>query len=258
MEESGAVAVIGSLADVDLLQAQAAASDGVIHVASPGDASSADLDDALVTAVLAGLAGSGKPFVHTGGVWVLGDGSDLTERSPQNPPALTSWRGAVEKRVLEAEGVKTTLIMPGIVYGCGQGIPQSVVTAPQVLDASNALALKLVGSGDQHWTTVYVDDLAELYVLAFDLASAGSVYLGVNGENPTVRELGVAASEAAGLEGRVVPSTNDEVYAILGQAFGDALLIDQQATGSAARIDLGWEPNGPSLVDELRSGSYAG
>ena len=146
--------------------------------------------------------------------------------------------------------------MPGIVYGYGSGIPNSVVDAPRV-SVDGGEALKLVGSGLQHWTTVYVDDLAELYILAFDLAAAGSVYLGVNGQNPTLRELGVAASEAAGLDGRVEPSTPDEVYAVLGKPFADALLLDQQATGAAARIDLGWEPNGPSLVDELRTGSYA-
>ncbi|MCU1481615.1 MAG: NAD-dependent epimerase/dehydratase family protein [Subtercola sp.] len=260
VEALGATAVIGELGDSELITTLAIASDGVIHVASPGDASSADLDDAFVTAVFAGLEGSDKPFVHTGGIWVFGDGAAITEDSPQNPPALTAWRAAIEKRVLSADGVKTTVIMPGIVYGYGSGIPNSVVDAPRVQVDVNGVtgsALKLIGSGDEHWTTVYVDDLAELYVLAFDRAAAGSVYLGVNGQNPTTRELGSAASLAAGLEGRVAPSTVEEVHAVLGVPFGDALLLDQQATGAAARADLGWAPAGPSLVDELRSGSYA-
>ncbi|MEF2976532.1 NAD-dependent epimerase/dehydratase family protein [Subtercola sp. YIM 133946] len=257
VEALGAVAVIGELSDTELLTAQAIASDGVIHVASPGDASSASLDDAFVTAIFAGLEGSDKPYVHTGGIWVFGDGDAITEESPQNPPALTAWRSAIEKRVLEAEGVKTTVIMPGIVYGYGSGIPNVVVDAPRIVGDNGLEALQLVGSGDAHWTTVYVDDLADLYVAAFDLAAAGSVYLGVGGENPSTRELGVAASIAAGLDGRVVPSSVDDVHARIGEAFGDALLLDQQATGSAARIDLGWEPNGPSLIDELRTGSYA-
>ncbi|UFS60753.1 NAD-dependent epimerase/dehydratase family protein [Subtercola endophyticus] len=252
----GASAVIGELSDSELITTQALASDGVIHVASPGDASSASLDDAFVTAVFAGLEGSDKPFVHTGGIWVFGDGAAITEESPQNPPAITAWRAEIEKRVLSAQGVKTTVIMPGIVYGYGSGIPNSVVDAPRVAGVGGE-ALKLIGSGDEHWTTVYVDDLAALYVLAFDLAPAGSVYLGVNGQNPTTRELGSAASYAAGLDGRVAPSTAEEVHAVLGVAFGDALLLDQQATGEAARAALGWSPTGPSLVDELRTGSYA-
>ena len=36
--------------------------------------SSAALDDAFVTAIFAGLEGSDKPYVHTGGIWVFGDG----------------------------------------------------------------------------------------------------------------------------------------------------------------------------------------
>ena len=80
----------------------------------------------------------------------------------------------------------------------------------------------------------------------------------MSGQNPTVRELGEAASVAAGLEGRVTPSTDEETAEVLGAPFATALLLDQQATGSAARIDLGWEPNGPSLVDELRTGSFVG
>jgi hypothetical protein len=43
----------------------------------------------------------------------------------------------------------------------------------------------------------------------------------------------------------------------LGDAFADALILNQKATGSRAKIDLGWEPNGPSLVEELATGSYA-
>jgi nucleoside-diphosphate-sugar epimerase len=252
----GATPVLGTLTDRELITSLAIASDGVIHLASPGDESSAPTDDTFVSAVLAGLEGSDKPYVHTGGIWIFGNGSDITERSPFDPPALTSWRVPIEKRVLSASGVKTSIIAPGIVFGHGAGIPALVAGAPR--GSGVAPALQLIGSGEQHWTTVFVDDLAELYVLAFDLAGAGSYYIGASGQNPTVRELGVAAAEAAGLDGRVEPTSVDEVHARLGEGFGDALLLDQQATGSAARIGLGWEPNGPSLVDELRSGSYAG
>jgi nucleoside-diphosphate-sugar epimerase len=251
---AGAKPVLGDVTDRELVTHLALESDGVIHLASPGDESSAPTDDAFVTAVFAGLEGSDKPYVHTGGVWIFGSGSDITESSPFDPPALTSWRLPVEARVRSAQGVKTTIIAPGIVFGYGQGIPNVIVDAPR--GSGVAPALELLGSGDQHWTTVFVDDLAELYLLAYDLAPAGSYYLGVSGQNPTVRELGEAAATAAGLDGRVEPGTVESAHERLGEAFADALLLDQQARGTAARIDLGWEPNGPTLVEELRSGSY--
>lgn len=254
VEARGATAVLGDITDREIVTHLALESDGVIHLASPGDETSAPADDAFVSAAFAGLEGSDKPYVHTGGIWVFGNGSDLTERTPFDPPALTAWRLPVEARVRSAAGVKTTIIAPGIVFGHGGGIPNLVKDASR--GSGTVPSLELIGSGEQHWTTVFVDDLAELYILAFDLADSGSYYIGASGQNPTVRELGEAASFAAGLDGRVTPTSVEAVHERLGEAFGDALLLDQQATGSAARIDLGWEPNGPSLVEELRSGSY--
>ncbi|MBF4633766.1 NAD-dependent epimerase/dehydratase family protein [Agreia pratensis] len=254
IEALGATAVIGDITDTELVTEQAIASDGVIHLAAPGDDSSRDADDAFVTAVFAGLEGSDKRYVHTGGIWVWGSNSDITEDSPRNAPAIVAWREEIEKRVLGAQGVSTTLIAPAVVFGHGAGIA-ALFTGDHDGDATPAV--KLIGDGSQHWTTVHVDDLAELYILAFDLGESGSTYIGASGENPTVHEIGEAAAFGQGLDSRVEAQTVEETYARLGEPFADALLLDQQARGSAARIDLGWEPNGPSILDELRTGSYA-
>jgi nucleoside-diphosphate-sugar epimerase len=251
IEALGATAVIGDIADTGLLAEQAAASDGVIHLASPGDASSRDVDDALVTAVLDGLDGRDKRYVHTGGIWVWGSNPDITEESPRNAPPITAWREEIETRVLDAQGVSGSLIAPAVVFGHGRGIPALFT------DVQGGGAVRLVGDGSQHWTTVHVDDLAELYILAFDLGESGSTYIGASGENPTVREIGEAAAFGQGLDSRVEEQTIEETRARLGEPFADALLLDQQARGSAARIDLGWEPNGPSILEEFRTGSYA-
>ena len=69
---AGAKPVLGDVTDRELVTHLALESDGVIHLASPGDESSAPTDDAFVTAVFAGLEGSDKPYVHTGGVWIFG------------------------------------------------------------------------------------------------------------------------------------------------------------------------------------------
>ncbi|GIF24037.1 nucleoside-diphosphate-sugar epimerase [Actinoplanes tereljensis] len=129
------------------------------------------------------------------------------------------------------------LIEPGIVYGHGRGI-LGLVTGAERVDG----ALRLVGPGTQHWTTVHVDDLAELYVAAL---GATGVFLGVSGDNPTVRELG----EAVGLP--VLPEEPAALVERLG-AFGEALLLDQQATGDKARRELGWKPSRPSAVEEIK------
>jgi uncharacterized protein YbjT (DUF2867 family) len=58
--------VIGSLDDALLLQAQAHACDGVVNAASSSHRGA-------VEALIAGLAGSGKPLLHTSGSSIVAD-----------------------------------------------------------------------------------------------------------------------------------------------------------------------------------------
>jgi len=154
-------------------------------------------------------------------------------------------------RAAAPDGIRSVLIAPGIVHGRGLGLPNLVKDGPRTDDG----ALVLPGSGEQHWTTVHADDLARLYVAALTGAAPGSYYLGVSGQNPTVREIGEAALRGAGQEPRTVPSTDAETEDRLGPLAG-AFDLDQQATGARARAELGWKPTGPSLLEDLSSGSY--
>jgi nucleoside-diphosphate-sugar epimerase len=247
---AGATAIVGDATDSGLVAQAALDSDGVIHLASDKD-----VDPVFIDAVFRGLEGSDKPFVHTGGIWSFGSNADISEDSPLDPPALTAWRGANEERVLMAEGIRGSVVVPSIVYGYGKGLATVIADAPRGPGA--APSLQLIGDGSQHWATVHVDDLAALYVLAFEYRASGSRYIGASGVNPTVRELAVAAATAAGLDGRVDATSVSDTRSRLGAGLADALLLDQQARGSRARIDLGWEPNGPALVDELLAGYAA-
>ncbi len=244
---AGAEVVAGDLQDLDLVRRSAATAEAVIATASPGDATSSVVETAFAEAVLDGLR-PGATFLRTGGVWVHGSAPDITEDTPRNAPPIVAWREELDSRVLAAAGIRSILIEPGTVYGNGIGIPAQVFAGER---AGDPAALRLVGPGTQHWTSVHVDDLAELYVLALERAESGSVYLGVSGDNPTVRELGEVASHRLGLGGRVVA----EELGRLG-GFGEALLLDQQATGEKARRELGWKPSRRSLVEELAAGAY--
>jgi nucleoside-diphosphate-sugar epimerase len=235
---AGGRAAIGSLSDAAWVAALLDSADAVVHAADLG----ADGDDAWLDAVIPALVGSDRPYLHTGGIWSWGDNLDITEESPYAPPPLTAWRRARESRVLESE-LAAAVIAPAIVYGRGGGIPHGVIAGAR--DAEGVVSL--VGNGEQHWATVHVDDLAELYVLVLEQRATG-VYIGASGVNPTVRELGEAA---AGPAGRVRPETAERSRARLGAAFADALLLDQSASGAQAR-GLGWQPSRSSVLDELR------
>lgn len=166
VQAAGATPLVGDASDAALVQRAAQEADGVIHLAS-----SKEVDAVLVPAVLAGLAGSGKPFVHTGGIWTYGSNDDITEDAPADPPAITAWRDLAEGLVLDASGVRGMVVVPSIVYGHGKGLPNVIVDAPR--GAAAVPALRLIGDGSQHWATVHVDDLAALYVLALEQGTAG-------------------------------------------------------------------------------------
>ena len=228
-ENAGAVAVIGDLFDTEWVASELSTHDGGIHTAAGGNENDAALNDSIIDAAITAFAGTNKPFVHTGGIWTYGSNPHITETSPHAPPDLASWRSTGEDRLRES-GVRAAIVQPGVVYGRGAGIPTMLAEGP------------LPGTGEQHWTTVHVDDLADLYVRALD-TSGGQTYIGASGQNPTVQQIGAALSSKPTFAG-------DEATLESMGAFGQALLLDQQASGAKAKA-LGWQPTRASLLDEL-------
>jgi nucleoside-diphosphate-sugar epimerase len=113
----------------------------------------------------------------------------------------------------------------------------------------------MLGSGRQHWATVHVADLAEVFRLVLERESAHGYFIIEDELRPTVAELTQAAAVSAGAPG-AVPGSDAEARARLGDAFADVLLLDQSASASKARIELGWRPSHPGLFEDFRNGSY--
>ena len=228
------------------------AADGAIHVASPGDASSADLDAAVIDAAIDAFAGTGKPYLHITGVWIYGSNSSIHEESRINAPAMVAWRDPLNRRVLAAPDMRGVVIVSSLAYGDGGGgVPGLLLGSPRD-DAGN---LVMLGTGQQHWPTVHVADLANAFRRVLEDGSARGTYVIGDGANPSVAELTEAAAAAVGAPG-AVPGSDEEARARLGDYFAEVLLLDQATDAARARIDLGWRPEHPSLVDEFRTGSY--
>jgi nucleoside-diphosphate-sugar epimerase len=227
--------------------------DAAIHTASPGDATSADLDAAVADAAIDAFAGTGKPYLQISGMWIYGSGSDITEQSPIDSPAMVAWREPIERRVLEARDMRGVVIVAGVAFGDGGGgIPGLLLGSPRD-DAGNLIML---GTGQQRWPTVHVVDLANLFRRVLEDDSARGRYVVGDGLNPTVAELTEAAAVAVGAPG-AVPGSDDEARARLGDYFAEVLLLDQSSRAARARAELDWRPSRPGLVAELRNGSYA-
>ena len=247
LEGAGYAALRGSLVDAEVLARGAREADAVVHLAATGGADQAEVDTSAVGALLDALAGSGKPFLYTSGIWVLGSTGDavLDEDAPANAAALVAWRPAVERAVVDAaaRGIRSVVIRPGVVYGRGGGTPGGFVASGRKKGV-----VRYVGDGLQRWPFVHVDDLAELYVLALD-APAGTV-LNAAGPSLPVREVAEAAARATSARAEAWPL--EEARARLGP-YADALALDQQVSAERARA-LGWRPSRPSVLEELAGG----
>jgi nucleoside-diphosphate-sugar epimerase len=165
---------------------------------------------------------------------------------------MVSWKEPIESRVLGTGGIRGVVIVSSVAYGdSGGGIPGLLLGSPRD-DAGNLIML---GTGQQHWSTVHVADLTDFFRRVLEDGTARGRYVIGDGVNSTVAELTQAAAVAAGATG-AVPGSGDEARARLGDYFAEVLLLDQGTDAARARAELGWQPSRPSLAEEFRRGSY--
>jgi nucleoside-diphosphate-sugar epimerase len=226
--------------------------DAVVHAATPSGDWSADQTG--LEKLIAPLRGTGRAFVYTSGIWVLGPVDDADEDSPTAPITISDGRPALERTVLDAseDDVRAIVIRPGIVHGRGGGIPGLLVGWAREHGEG-----RYVGTDGIHWPAVHVDDLADLYVAALERGTAGTVLHGVAEPAVSVADLAVAADVAAGGSGTATAWPVGDAAKTLGEPFAEALALDQRIRAPRA-AELGWNPAGPTAVEDVRAGSYGG
>lgn len=252
LESRGIRAVRGDLHDAESIARAAREADAVIHTAATNGSDMPQTDKAAVEAILGALEGTDKPFIYTSGVWVHGNTGEniVDEESALDPALLVAWRPAIEQSVLDAakRRVRSIVIRPAMVYGRGGGMVAGFVGG-----AKEKGVVQFVGTGENRWSLVHVDDLADLYVRSLEKAPAGTLLLAASGPAVRVRKIAEAAGRTAGAGVRAWPV--EEARSVLGP-FADALALDQQVSGQKARSLLGWTPKAPSLIEDLERGSY--
>lgn len=251
LADQGYAAVRGELADAASLTDAIRGVDAVVHAASPGDQNTAANDEAATRAIIAALRGTSKRFLYTSGCLLYGSTGDTpaVEDSPLHPVELVRFRQALEGEILNAtaDGVHPVVIRPAWVYGNHGGTAMMMFAS-----AKEHGAARYVGDGQNRWTTVHADDLADLYLLALERAPAASIFNGAHGAAIPLIEIARAASDGAGADGRVMEwPLNDARQALYG--FADAIACDAVISGDLAVAELGWSPSRHSILDELRS-----
>lgn len=245
--------VLGTLDDAALLEAEARAADAVINAAD------SDHEGAVRT-LLAGLEGSGKPFIHTSGTSLVGDEamgepSDaiFTEDTPVTPEPDKEHRVALNRRIIDAApGVCTIVLCNSLIYGDTLGPPaQSVQIPPLVAQARESGVARYIGRGRNIWSNVHIADMADLYALALEKAPAGSFYYVENGE-AAFADLVQAIADALDL-GQAQDWSAQEAVAKWGRELAVfALGSNSRVRADKARAELGWAPTRTSAIDWVK------
>ncbi|MDT0306454.1 NAD-dependent epimerase/dehydratase family protein [Streptomyces sp. DSM 44917] len=251
----GAEPVLGTLDDAELLTERARAADAVINAA--------DSDHrGAVEALIAGLAGSGKPFVHTSGSSIVSDGAggrateavftdaDVTPGSAWTPLPDKAERVAVDRLALGAaeSGVRAAVLCPTLIYGHGRGPSRDSIQIPALVRQARADGVvRHAGPGQNVWSHAHVDDLAELYLLALERALPGAFFFVENGEE-SFGALTAALAKALGLPGPE-PWGIEEAVAAWGSGMALHGLASNCRVRGSAREALGWSPRHASVTD---------
>jgi nucleoside-diphosphate-sugar epimerase len=240
---AGAQPVRGDLRDTPVVLRAAREADAAIHLAQEYSAGTASLDRLLVDTVLEEFRLTGRPFLYTSGIWVVGDtgGREADESTPLNPAPLVAWRPAHEQLVLQSPGPRGVVIRPAMVYGRGGGF------AGDFLRQGREGVVRYVGAGDNRWPFVHVEDLADLYILALQ-APSGSLYFASSGAAIPVKEVAQAAAARTGARVESIPLP--EARLTIGP-MADAMILDQMISSRKAMQELGWTPKAKSVIEEL-------
>lgn len=257
LRSRGVEPTLGTLFDGDVIAAAAQSVDVVINAA--------DSDNPYVVSTLLDvLRGSGKTLIHTSGSSIVGDraggmASELTFDEATRPTPRLEKRGrvAIDEAVLgaAADDIRSIVICPSMVYGPGRGLHRDSVQIPLLVRLARELGAGVhVGSGENRWSNVHIDDLVELYRVALENGLPGAFLFAEDGE-ASMRDIAVAISRRLGFEGKTMSlSISDAIRRVGAEAAEFALASNSRVRARAARA-LGWRPRHDDLLRSIESGA---
>lgn len=249
LADAGVEAMVGSLDDMADVASRLAPFDAVLWIAQ------LMLEDEarVVAALLAAMAGTGKTFVFTGGTSLISERTDgawsentFAEDDPFIPRRQIAPRLDIETMVRTANGpgLRTLCIRPPLIWGGGT----CKIIADMYHSARVTGAVCYMGAGLNCYSSVHVEDLAEVYALALERGVGGALYHSVSGE-VNYRHMAETIARHLGVPTRSVSFGEavdlwDKFTALI--VFGSC----SRSRSPRARQDLGWLPH-PDRLDLL-------
>jgi nucleoside-diphosphate-sugar epimerase len=255
LQAAGAEAYRGTLEEPQGLRDGAAQADAVIHTAFDHDfarfVDNCEKDRRVIQALGEGLAGSDRPLIITSGVGLGATQPGQTaieavfDKDSRHPRAASEQAG----EALLQQGINVSVVrLPQVHDTVKQGL-----ISPYIELAKRQGRVGYVGEGVNRWSAAPVADVARLYALALAHAQPGTRHHAVAEEGVPMRQ--IAETIAVGLNLPLVSLDGDEVADYFGwmTMFAGA---DMVASSAQTRTRLGWQPTGPSLIEDLKHMDY--
>jgi len=256
LEEKGATVLRGDLDDLDAIRKGAADADGAVHLANKHDwanpAASNAAERGAVEAIAETLVGTERPFVLASGVAGLAKGRPSTEEDPSPFHGPDAPRGGSENLALEyiGRGVRavSARFAPTV-----HGLHDHGFIAYIVGVAGEKGVSAYVGDGAHRWAAVHRPDAARLVRIGLEQAPAGTRLHAVAEEGVPTKAIAEAIGRGLGLPvTSVAPEDAIEHFGFIGAFFG----MDMSASSARTRARFGWEPTGPTLIEDIEAGAY--
>ena len=248
-EPSGCSAVQGDLADAAALAAivEEARPDCVIHlaaeIASQRDASKiAEVNVEGTRRLLAACADGARPRFVLASTVVTGDagGAQLEEGSALTVETAYGRSKQECERLVRDSGLHNVIVRPSHVYGPGGWYEEEFVKR---LRQPGRFAV--IGSGQNWWDVVRVEDVATAFVDAAERAPSGAVYHVVDDEPIRYYDFVALTAEALGVgRPRRIPAWL--ARAVAGADPVRAVVRSARSSNARIKRELGWRPRFPS------------
>jgi nucleoside-diphosphate-sugar epimerase len=215
----------------------------------------------LVETILAALKDTRKKFIHTSGSSIVSDTACgeyadkiYDEASLITPVAQKEARVAIDRLILDSahEGIHTVVICPCMIYGRGLGMSKESIQIPALINqAKKSKVARCVGRGLNVWSTVHIEDLVELYLLAAKgSVPAGTFLFAENGE-VNFKSAAEAVKNSLGLGAPVEEWPIAEAVSEWGEGMAKfALGSNSRIRGKKSR-ELGWKPTHDNILEDV-------
>ncbi|WP_337270252.1 SDR family oxidoreductase [Oryzifoliimicrobium ureilyticus] len=252
LSEGGITAYRADLDEPGTFRAGAEHADAIIHTAFDHNftrfVDNCEKDRRVITVLGEALLGSNRPLLITSGTG-MGNAhfgelarEDVFNRDHPNPRIASELAG----QALLEQGVNVSVVrLPQVHNPFKQGL-----ISPFIEIARDKGMVGYVGEGKNRFSAAHLSDVALLYRLAIERGEKGARYHAVDEEGVAMRQIAEVLGEVLDLPVVSVPAED------AGDHFGWMAIfmgMDFPASSAKTREVLGWNPVGPSLVEDLRA-----